>query len=304
MVNAKTVFSAVVAMSCFAAIAVYMRNNNLSTDDLSLVEACYKMEATEGGWKATCEGFEDRGHNWDTKVSCFGEFGPDKYYYTPRELLGITNLSRNLKGNTDEETLVKEIKFVDVCEKFVTEEIYQEFEDWKKEMQLAAKNSTGRDLGWHGRGWFNVRGNYKACSIKTCFITGTCGDTAACQAGGHCDGNWRANSRGARNYLNNGCVFHDECLAWGYTANDRNQKGGKYGPTGSPGRCDLMLENYARACLSHPCDDDKEASGWVKNGMRFMNWSSNRNGRVVRHHPIIAPPPPPPPRRRRRRRGW
>jgi len=313
MVNVKTVFSAVVVMSCFTAIAVYMRNNNLSTDDISLIDVCYKMEEIETGWKATCQGFEDRKYTWDTTVPCFGEFGADKYTYTPRELMSLTGLSRNLKGKVEEEEITKNAHIVNVCEKYITDEVKQEYQNWVAEVQaLAANNSTGnRDLGWHGRGWFNLRGNYKACSIKTCFLTGTCGDTAACEPrpkNGHCDGNWRQNSRGARNYLNNGCVYHDECLSEGYTHNNPSLTAyGSY--PGNSGlhhsNCDRMLERYARACLNHPCDDDREAATWTNSGITLADWLANRNGYVKSDNPVIAPPPPPPPpRRRRRRRGW
>jgi len=254
MVNSKNLFTAVVLLTAFAAVGKYVTDNNLSTSDISFIDACWKLEEQQPDIAETCKHAEQENIDWDTRIPCFATFRPDDYYFTPREFVGMESMSRKLKGEDSvEKRLFKlenpELQKNSMCE--VTTKVREEFAEWAKSLNNTSSESDRRSLGLHD-GLF-----YKACSTQPNFFLGIGKDMAECSgktdhqcknsAGTH--GFWRRGSeRGSRNKLNRGCVTHDECLAYSHKAG---------------GCCDKDLSGAAWDCMWSSCSDSKFWSGIV-----------------------------------------
>jgi hypothetical protein len=72
MVNAKLLVTVVaVAMAVSGAIILYMVNNNLTTDEITLYDACIGATAeNEGADADQCEDFKTAGVTWNTEIPC------------------------------------------------------------------------------------------------------------------------------------------------------------------------------------------------------------------------------------------
>jgi len=87
-----------------------MSVNNLTTEDISLVDACYKASEAKGINTETCDELQAHKMEWDTVVPCIKAFKEDVYYYTPRMMFGfmtggksdIAALGRKNKGSDEE----------------------------------------------------------------------------------------------------------------------------------------------------------------------------------------------------------
>lgn len=291
MVNTRTLFSAVALATCFYAIASYMKTNNLNTSDITFVDACWKMNAaTNGGWNSTCTQAEVGETNWDTPIACFGDFAPEKYFFTPRQVMGLEGVGRRMKSDADLVSAVKTAntdRKKDIC--IVTPSIQSEFDAWMVQQKSAKRDNiilAGAAL-WLAVSCIVVQtgdchdmGFYKACSTNPGFFVNWGADKAQCAGNeGHLctDGRswrhnwWRSHSRGGSNYLNNGCVTHDECLEFGPHTSSHD------------GCCDKALSGKAWDCVSAwSCGDGRFVSSIVSSIMAFQPNGS-------------CPPPPPPP---------
>jgi len=109
MVNSKNLLSAGVMSLAIAAIVTYMQVNGLTTEDISLVDACYKASQAKGINVETCDEMKKQNYEWDTAVPCVTTFKEEVYFYTPRMMFGfmaggktdIAELGRKNKGETE-----------------------------------------------------------------------------------------------------------------------------------------------------------------------------------------------------------
>jgi len=110
MVNSKNLLTAGVMSLAVAAIVTYMNVNGLSTEDITLVDACYKASEAKGINTATCDELKQHSMEWDTHVPCVRAFREEVYYWTPRMMFGfytggkseIAELGRKNKGEEEE----------------------------------------------------------------------------------------------------------------------------------------------------------------------------------------------------------
>jgi len=106
MVNSKNLLTAGVVSLAVASIITYMSVNGLTTNDISLVDACYKASQVKGINVATCDELKQHNYEWDTSVPCAKAFKEDLYFWTPRMMFGyysggkteIAALGRKNKG--------------------------------------------------------------------------------------------------------------------------------------------------------------------------------------------------------------
>lgn len=109
MVNAKNLLSASVVTLAVATIVTYMHANGLTTNDISLVDACYKSVQAKGINVETCDDFKQSNQEWDTRIACEMGYKEDIYYYTPRMLFvyyaggkdEVSALGRKTKGSSE-----------------------------------------------------------------------------------------------------------------------------------------------------------------------------------------------------------
>jgi hypothetical protein len=89
-----------------AAIITWMNVNGLTTEDISLVDACYKSAQSKGINIETCDDLKDREMEWDSIVPCEKGYKEDIYFWTPRMMFvylaggqsDIAALGRTSKG--------------------------------------------------------------------------------------------------------------------------------------------------------------------------------------------------------------
>jgi len=106
MVNSKNLLTAGVMSLAIASIVTYMQVNGLTTEDITLVDACYKASQAKGINVETCDQLKQHDMEWDTVVPCIKFFQEDVYFYTPRMMFNyfaggkseISNLGRKNKG--------------------------------------------------------------------------------------------------------------------------------------------------------------------------------------------------------------
>jgi hypothetical protein len=106
MVNSKALLTSGVMTLAVAGIVTYMQMNGLTTDDISLVDACYKSASVNGINVETCDQFKEWNTEWDTKIPCVVSFKENTYFWTPRMMFQfyagedteIQSLGRKNKG--------------------------------------------------------------------------------------------------------------------------------------------------------------------------------------------------------------
>lgn len=282
-----------VIATCIAIIS-YIDSQDMEIDDISLVKACRQSNIRE----ADCIAFEDAGITWDYKQPCQQFFKAEQYYYTPRM---IFEASRS--GNTTYGDALESV-YKQACGSISQDA------DWEAYKSGAVQGrSEKRELIL----WFILvalllagaytASNYKACSTKlglTAFPGGTftnINDSAQCASNYYKDpskckrfhaagtgGWWYSRHRHYRNYLNNGCVTHDNCLQSNKCAGSARNA------------CDGSLATAAKSCLkTWRCRDSwyfsKVVKGIMSNcpncGLAYSpSWANNdlcdrRNVRVL-----------------------
>lgn len=191
MVNSKNLLTAGVMSLSIASIITYMQANGLTTEDITLVDACYKASEVNGINIETCDELKQHSMEWDTTIPCIQQFQEDVYFYTPRMMFNyfsngdsdIANLGRKNKG---EETLVynsvQNLTFAealqDRCAAASQDPTYVVFRDvmeqWNAgvaEEDIDLSKYEDRELyGWNTvAGWVKA-GNRGAQSTKKAFV--------------------------------------------------------------------------------------------------------------------------------------
>lgn len=109
MVNAKNLVSGGVIALAVAAIVTYMSVNGLTTEDVTLVDACYRASQVKGINTETCAQLKEQNYEWDTQIPCVDMFKIDVYYWTPRMMFAyfsggksdVAKLGRKNKGSEE-----------------------------------------------------------------------------------------------------------------------------------------------------------------------------------------------------------
>jgi len=106
MVNSKNLLTGAVLSLAVASIVSYMTANGLTTEDVTLVDACYRASQAKGINVETCDEMKRHSYEWDTVISCVPAFKEELYFWTPRMMFGffsggkseIAALGRKNKG--------------------------------------------------------------------------------------------------------------------------------------------------------------------------------------------------------------
>jgi len=106
MVNSKNLLTAGVLSLAVASIVSYMAANGLTTEDVTLVDACYRASQAKGINVETCDELKQHKYEWDTVIPCITAFKEELYFWTPRMMFGyytggkdeISALGRKNKG--------------------------------------------------------------------------------------------------------------------------------------------------------------------------------------------------------------
>jgi len=111
MVNSKNLLTAGVLSLAVAAIVTYMSVNGLTTEDISLVDACYKASQAKGINVETCDQLKKDNYEWDTVVPCIKTFKEEVYFWTPRMMFtymagGKAEIAQLGRKNKGEEKIV------------------------------------------------------------------------------------------------------------------------------------------------------------------------------------------------------
>jgi hypothetical protein len=109
MVNSKNLLTAGVLSLAVASIVSYMAANGLTTEDVTLVDACYRASQVKGINVETCDELKQHKYEWDTVIACVPAFKEELYYWTPRMMFGyftggkeeIAQLGRKNKGEKE-----------------------------------------------------------------------------------------------------------------------------------------------------------------------------------------------------------
>lgn len=257
MVNAKVIIVAVaVSIATLVAIFLFLKDNKLTTADISLLNACLEANADN---LSNCDDIKEAEIDWNTELAC---------------MVGSSN-SFTFQG------------LFDAWEVAGDDELSTAASDY-----IDAQCSTAR-RGLQGRVLkesYTIGRNYGPCSTKGTFIIGAGNDDAECSGkapSGSCSSgkcclngfNW---PRGGKNYLVNGCYNHDICLQKG---NGNGNCGDDCTVCNQPGAptytgngqkdCDGELAAQAGRCVNagwgwwgrSGCEDSVWAAIYVRTGM-------------------------------------
>lgn len=173
MVNSKNLLSAGVMSLAVAAIVTYMQVNGLTTEDISLVDACYKASQAKGINVETCDEMKKQSYEWDTKIGCVQYFKEDTYFWTPRMMFAymaggkseIAALGRKNKGEdegviyTAEQNLTFAEALQDRCAAAPEDPSYEMFIDVTNQMGQGVKPEDIDFSKYQDRelyGWWDV----------------------------------------------------------------------------------------------------------------------------------------------------
>lgn len=277
MVNSRNLLVGSTLTLSMVAIFAYMRKNNLTTNDITLVDACWATNAGIGAghMNETCGDIQKMGWDWETKVPCYPGFKESEYYYTPREIYGLSGMGRRAKGENEMEQAAKERMddgstpdqddimfrcaemrsdpdFSSDIPMTQTVEATEERENWWRRSPPPCQDRP------------DANGNYKACSVSLAFDNT---DEAECSglrsSSGpvpYCYCNWTDRDNKEEHWLNRGCVRHDMCLEGVGSVTDA----GLY-------CCDRLLRSAAWTCGWKPwaCDDSSVKAVAVSGSMFF-----------------------------------
>lgn len=257
-------------------IFLWMRENNLSTKDVTLSDACRMAAEKRMTSPGTCEDIDERALTWTSKIPCSPGFKEDTYFYTMGEIAETEEWSAGF------------VKVVETCQALIRAD-----PDFENRNEIIASTLAGRSTKrslWGGgkskgpkKPFFKTKkGAYKSCSLHLGlralgFVN--IQDWAECSGNPHGYWNhpdqqkpycWHSyyNGRGRlsqlsrdKSYLALGCVKHDICLqmdSWKDGIAAIKSQPTYYGTCGS---CDMRLRNSAMGCiLSSRCTDSEVAA--------------------------------------------
>jgi hypothetical protein len=206
-------------MGACVGIFLWMNANGLTTDDISLSDACWQSMNTEpigtddsGEDILLCDAIDSQGLDWDTAFKCDNE--ENDYGYTFREMFNAIDedledcqAQADLHGDTDEAVESGEISCGGAYKALVDAHCVS-----RDTRRTLTERLPGRELGdntfWPG--WA-----YGPCSMGIGFLMGG-SDDAECSGlrgfNGGAPGCKKRYPRGRKYWLWDGCYNHDYCL--------------------------------------------------------------------------------------------
>lgn len=285
MVSGQNIAASVVLLVGIAGIFTWMKQNNHTTQTISLLDACNGALAEQMVNEETCNDIEQQGTTWETQFPCFHGFKEDKYFFTYKQGFDLMT-----DGQWGSGLMAAGQQCLELAK---TDADWKAFSEGGEKFSVLVGRSEKRNLwGWRRRrrgpppctghrarvetckpeeNWKGP--SYRSCSIHLAlaFVLGD-NDYADCSGvvpvGGELPGGhycWLGYYNGRPGYdrarndgstLARACIEHDACLSYGFDfaagrvgANPPHRGRSPVGMNEGCGACDRRLAGSAGMCL-------------------------------------------------------